>query len=60
LLSIPRRDVNDIVVTQTAILGAAEVLCTRDKDFCERDAAQFLPDAGVILNKIALLQRLRG
>ncbi len=61
LLSAPMRDINDIVVAQTAILGEAEVLCTRDKDFYERDAAQFLQDAGVtVLDDIALLQRLRG
>ena len=61
LLSAPMRDINDIVVAQTAILGEAEVLCTRDKDFYDRDAAQFLQDAGVtVLDDIALLQRLRG
>lgn len=61
LLSAPMRDINDIVVAQTAILGEAEVLCTRDKDFYERDAVQFLQDAGVtVLDDIALLQRLRG
>jgi putative PIN family toxin of toxin-antitoxin system len=61
LLPAPIRDINDIVVAQTAILGEAEVLCTRDKDFYERDAARFLQDAGVtVLDDIALLHRLRG
>ena len=33
LLTPPIRDVNDIVVLQTAILGEANILCTRDDDF---------------------------
>jgi predicted nucleic acid-binding protein len=32
------RDVNDIMVMQTAIVGEADVLCTRDKDFFEQPA----------------------
>ncbi len=61
LLSVPMRDINDIVVAQTAIVGEANVLCTRDKDFYESDTVQFLHDAGVtVLDDITLLQRLRG
>jgi putative PIN family toxin of toxin-antitoxin system len=33
LLITPIRDVNDTVVIQTAILGDADVLCTKDRDF---------------------------
>ena len=33
LLSTPIRDVNDIIVMQTALLGEAEVLCTNDRHF---------------------------
>ena len=30
LLSIPIRDVNDVVVVQTALIGEADVICTKD------------------------------
>jgi hypothetical protein len=33
LLSAPIRDVSDIVAMQTAIIGEADFLCTRDRDF---------------------------
>ena len=31
LVAAPIRDVNDIVVMQTAIIGEADILCTRDE-----------------------------
>lgn len=33
LVIAPIRDVNDIVVMQTAIIGEADILCTTDEDF---------------------------
>jgi predicted nucleic acid-binding protein len=33
LLSAPTRDLSDIVAMQTAIIGEADFLCTRDWDF---------------------------
>ena len=33
LVIAPIRDVNDIIVMQTAIIGEAEILCTKDEDF---------------------------
>ena len=33
LLVLPTRDVVDIMVLQAAVLGEADVLCTRDEDF---------------------------
>jgi putative PIN family toxin of toxin-antitoxin system len=33
LVAAPIRDVNDVVVMQTAIIGEAEILCTKDDDF---------------------------
>jgi putative PIN family toxin of toxin-antitoxin system len=39
LFTAPVRDANDIIVIQTAIVGEADVLCTRDKDFFEKPAA---------------------
>ena len=61
LLITPIRDVNDTVVMQTAILGEADVLCTRDRDFFEPPAEAFLRKAGItVLDDISLMQRLRS
>ncbi len=61
LLVTPIRDVNDIVVMQTAIIGEANVICTRDQDFFEPPAEPFLRRAGIeVLDDIALMQRLRS
>jgi putative PIN family toxin of toxin-antitoxin system len=46
LLGVPSRDVNDIVVLQTVLIGEADVLCTRDEDFYGAPAAEFLERAG--------------
>ena len=60
LLITPIRDVNDTVVMQTAIIGEAEVLCTKDQDFFDSPAEPFLRRAGIeVLDDIALMQRLR-
>jgi putative PIN family toxin of toxin-antitoxin system len=61
LLVAPIRDVNDTVVMQTALIGEADVLCTRDRDFFEPPAEAFLRKAGItVLDDIALIQRLRS
>lgn len=61
LLFTPIRDPNDTIVMQTAILGEADVLCTRDKDFFEPPADAFLTKAGIsVLDDIALIHRLRS
>ena len=60
LLTTPIRDVNDTVVRQTAIIGEANVLCTRDQDFFDPPAEPFLRKAGIaVLDDITLMQRLR-
>ena len=60
LLTTPIRDVNDTVVMQTAIIGEANVLCTRDQDFFDPPAEPFLRKAGIaVLDDITLIQRLR-
>ena len=60
LLITPIRDMNDTVVMQTAIIGEAEVLCTRDQDFFDPPAEPFLRKAGIaVLDDIALMERLR-
>jgi predicted nucleic acid-binding protein len=61
LLVTPIRDVNDTVVMQTAVIGEADVLCTKDSDFFEAPAAPFLRKAGIeVLNDISLIRRLRS
>jgi putative PIN family toxin of toxin-antitoxin system len=61
LLVTPIRDVNDTVVMQTAVIGEADVLCTKDSDFFEPPAAPFLRKAGIeVLNDISLIRRLRS
>jgi putative PIN family toxin of toxin-antitoxin system len=61
LLITPIRDVNDTVVLQTAIIGEADVLCTKDRDFFEPPANAFLRKAGIaVLDDISLIRRLRS
>ena len=61
LLTLPIRDVNDIVVLQTALIGEANVLCTRDEDFFTSPASGFLDKLGVaVMDDLALLHRLRS
>jgi putative PIN family toxin of toxin-antitoxin system len=61
LVAAPIRDVNDIIVMQTAIIGEAEVLCTTDNDFFDEPAREYLDKLGiVVLDDISLLHRLRS
>jgi putative PIN family toxin of toxin-antitoxin system len=61
LLVTPIRDVNDTVVMQTAVIGEADILCTRDRDFFESPAEAFLRKAGiVVLDDVSLIHRLRS
>ena len=61
LLVTPIRDVNDTVVMQTALIGEADVLCTKDRDFFEPPAEAFLRKAGIsVLDDISLIHRLRS
>jgi putative PIN family toxin of toxin-antitoxin system len=61
LVVAPTRDVNDIVVMQTAIIGEADILCTRDQDFFERPAGQYLNRMGIaVMDDIGLMKRLRS
>ncbi len=61
LLIAPVRDINDIVVMQTAIIGEAEVLCAKDEDFFQPPAHPFLQKAGIeVLDDVSLLGRLRS
>lgn len=61
LLVTPIRDLNDTLVMQTAIIGEADVLCTKDRDFFEAPADSFLRSAGIaVLDDISLARRLRS
>lgn len=60
LLFIPIRDLNDTIVMQSAIIGDADVICTRDQDFFCPPAEPFLRRAGIeVLDDITLMRRLR-
>ena len=61
LVIVPIRDVNDIIVMQTAIIGEADVLCTKDEDFFEDPASEYLRKTDVaVLDDITLMHRLRA
>ncbi len=61
LLVTPIRDVNDAVVMQTAVIGEADVLCSKDRDFFEPPAEEFLRKARIaVLDDISLMHRLRS
>ncbi len=61
LVSAPIRDVNDIVVMQTAIIGEADVLCTKDADFFDETPREYLNKLGIaVLDDISLMHRLRS
>ncbi len=60
LVAAPIRDVNDIAVMQTAIIGEADLLCTRDEDFFEHPAGEYLKNMGIsVVDDISLMHRLR-
>ena len=61
LVTPPIRDVNDIIVMQTAIIGEADILCTKDDDFFEKPASEYLTKMGIVdLDDISLMHRLRS
>jgi len=61
LFTAPIRDVNDIVVMQTAVIGEADVLCTRDRDFFGPPASEFLHKLGIaVMDDQALIRHLRA
>ena len=61
LLTAPIRDVNDVIVVQTAIIGEADIICTNDEDFFEKPIGQYLSDHGIsVLDDVALMERLRS
>jgi putative PIN family toxin of toxin-antitoxin system len=61
LVIVPIRDVNDIIVMQTAIIGEADILCTKDEDFFESPASEYLRKMDIaVLDDIALMHRLRS
>ncbi|PYP93620.1 MAG: putative toxin-antitoxin system toxin component, PIN family [Candidatus Angelobacter sp. Gp1-AA117] len=60
LVIAPIRDVNDVIVMQTAIIGQVDVLCTRDEDFFEKPACEYLNKVGIkVMDEIALMKMLR-
>ena len=61
LLTAPIRDLNDLMVVQTAIIGEADVICANDEDFFEKPIAEYLSHHGIsVLDDIALMERLHS
>jgi len=61
LVAAPIRDVNDVIVMQTAIIGEADILCTKADDFFEEPDREYLGKMGIaVLDDISLMQRLRS
>jgi putative PIN family toxin of toxin-antitoxin system len=61
LVMTPIRDVYDVIVMQTAIIGEAEILCTKDEDFFETPAVEYLDKMGIaVVDDVALMQILRS
>lgn len=60
LVTAPIRDVNDIVVIQTAILGEADILCSKDQDFFDEAVKEYLKKMGIeVMDDIDLMKQLR-
>lgn len=61
LVTAPIRDVNDVIVMQTAIIGEADILCTKDEDFFEEPASKYLNRMGItVVDDVTLMMRLRS
>ena len=61
LLSVPIRDVNDIAVVQTAVIGEADVICTMDEDFYDPGLTRFLTSVEIsVMDDVTLMQRMRN
>lgn len=61
LVPAPIRDVNDIIVMQTAIIGEANILCTKDEDFFQKPASEYLEKMGIaVMDEIGLMKLLRA
>ncbi len=53
-------DAKDVPILQTAVLGRAEVLCTRDRHLYEPSALEYCHQYGIeVVDDIDLLTRLR-
>jgi len=51
---------DDIVVVQTALIGEADVICTKDDDFYDPGITRFLTRVGIsVMDDVTLMQRMR-
>lgn len=61
VFTAPIRDINDLIVLQTAVIGEADVICTTDRDFFEALASEFLHKLGIaVMDDVALIKQLRS
>ena len=56
----PRRTEQEAAI-ETAVIGEADILCTKDRDFSEPPAEGFLRKAGIaVLDDISLMRQVRS
>ena len=61
LMTVPIRDVNDIAVVCTAVIGRADIICTNDSDFYDEVMTNFLrPRQILVMDDVDLIRRLRA
>lgn len=60
IVNAPIRDVNDLIVIQTALEGEAKILCTTDPDFFDPRVERFLQKCDIeLLTDVELMRRVR-
>jgi hypothetical protein len=61
LVAAPIRDVNNVAVMQTALVGDFDILCTKDHDFFAAPANNYLKKVGIlVLDDVRLTRQLRS
>lgn len=60
LLPAPIRDPKDVAVLQTAVIGEADVICTRDSDFYAAATRTFCATLGIeVCTDLELVTRIK-
>ncbi|MFI5104041.1 MAG: putative toxin-antitoxin system toxin component, PIN family, partial [Terriglobales bacterium] len=60
LLPVPIRDPKDVAVLQTAVIGEADVICTRDSDFYAAATRTFCATLGIeVCTDLELVTRIK-
>jgi len=60
-LSIPIRDASGTVAVQAALIGEADVICTKDDEFYDPGLTRFLTSVEIsVMDDVTLMQRMRN